>query len=142
MVKETNYIYRKDEKKFNLKQSLSCSDYGIYAAKCLICNHLYVGQTINKFSQRWNSHRKNWTDAINLNFRPTNLINPDEQAIYNHYKKFHPDQIQQKLELPKAFEVTFLEKPAVTNVYVAESMWAADLEAEINVAGLCLPKHR
>ena len=42
----------------------------------------------------------------------------------------------------RAFKVTFVEKPAVTNLDVAESMWAADLEAEINVAGMCLPRHR
>ena len=44
MIKKTNYICRKDRNKFNLKQSLSCSDYGICTAQCLVCNHLYVGQ--------------------------------------------------------------------------------------------------
>ena len=32
----------------------------------------------------------------------------------------------------RSFEVTFVAKPAVTNLDVAESMWAADLEADRN----------
>ena len=42
----------------------------------------------------------------------------------------------------RAFQVTFVAKPAVKNLDVPESMWAEDLGAEINVAGMCLPKHR
>ena len=142
MVQETSSIKRKDGKLFNLKQNLSCSDYGIYVAQCLICNHLYVGQTKNKFSTRWNSHRKNWNDAINSIIKNTNNYNSDEQALFNHYTNYHPEKIdQEKISLARAFTVTFVEKPSTEKLDIAESMWATKLGAEINIARMCLPKH-
>ena len=38
---------------FKLNQSLTCADFGIYVATCVICHEQYVGQTSNKFSKRW-----------------------------------------------------------------------------------------
>ena len=40
-------------KTFKLNLSLTCSDFGIYVAACVICHEQYVGQTSNKFSKRW-----------------------------------------------------------------------------------------
>ena len=39
-------------KTFKLNQSLTCADFGIYVATCVICHEQYVGQTSNKFSKR------------------------------------------------------------------------------------------
>ena len=47
-------------KTFKLNQSLTCADFGIYVATCVICHEQYVGQTSNKFSKRWSTHRSNW----------------------------------------------------------------------------------
>ena len=44
-------------KKFNLKQHLTCKNYGVYMAECKFYKMQYVGQTKNKFSTRWNNHR-------------------------------------------------------------------------------------
>jgi len=40
---------------FPLNQNLTCANFGIYAATCVICHEQYVGQTKNKFSKRWSS---------------------------------------------------------------------------------------
>ena len=45
---------------FKLNQSLTCADFDIYVATCVICHAQYVGQTSNKFSKRWSAHRSNW----------------------------------------------------------------------------------
>jgi len=39
---------------------LTYANHGIYVATCFICHEQYVGQTKNKFSTRWTSHRSNW----------------------------------------------------------------------------------
>ena len=45
---------------FPLNQSLTCADYGIYVAACVLCHEQYVGQTKNKFSKKWSAHSNNW----------------------------------------------------------------------------------
>ena len=53
MVKTVDYITsHSNSKKFNLKQHLTCKNYGIYVAECKFCKMQYVGQTKNKFSTR------------------------------------------------------------------------------------------
>ena len=47
-------------KTLKLNQSLTCADFGIYVATCVMCHEQYVGQTSNKFSKRWSAHRSNW----------------------------------------------------------------------------------
>ena len=49
MVHPVNHIKTAQGKLFFLKQNLTCSNYGIYAAQCKICQKIYVGQTINHF---------------------------------------------------------------------------------------------
>ena len=44
----------------DLNQSLTCADFGIYIATCVICHEQYVGQTSNTFSKIWSAHRSNW----------------------------------------------------------------------------------
>ena len=51
-------------KTFKLNQTLTCADFGIYVATCVICHEQYVGQTSNKFSKRWSAHRSNSTNKI------------------------------------------------------------------------------
>ena len=53
MVHPVNHIKTAQGKLFFLKQNLTCSNYGIYAAQCKICQKIYVGQMINHFSTRW-----------------------------------------------------------------------------------------
>ena len=46
MVPTVNHIKTAQGKLFFLKQNLTCSNYGIYAAQFKICQKIYVGQTI------------------------------------------------------------------------------------------------
>ena len=45
-VKNTNTVTNLHGKTFTLKQNLNCKNYGIYAARCLLCGQFYVGLTI------------------------------------------------------------------------------------------------
>jgi len=47
-------------KYFPLKQNLTCANYGLYVATCVICHEQYVGQSINKSSTKWASHWGAW----------------------------------------------------------------------------------
>jgi len=69
-------------KTFQLKQKLNSTNYGIYMATCTICSKQYVGQTINKFSIRWNAYRSIWNsfDATADN---------DKAALLKHFYKYH-----------------------------------------------------
>ena len=50
MVKKVDYITsHSNSKKFNLKQHLTCKNYGIYVAECIFCKMQYVGQTKTNF---------------------------------------------------------------------------------------------
>ena len=46
----SSIILHSNSKKFNLKQHLTCKNYGIYVAERKFCKMQYVGQTKNKFS--------------------------------------------------------------------------------------------
>jgi len=46
-------------KTFLLNKNLTCANYSLYVATCAICYQQYCGQTVNKFSTRWLSHRSN-----------------------------------------------------------------------------------
>ena len=60
VVHQTSTITAANGKIFALKQTLNCSNYGIYVATCRLCHKQYVGQTINKFPKRWCHHRFIW----------------------------------------------------------------------------------
>lgn len=144
MVEQTNKIKTKEGKSFKLKQRLNCRNFGIYAASCTQCREIYVGQTVNSYSKRWNQHRYQW----NLCYQeetPTeeNLINKDEKALYIHYRKKHRNFIEESnLQLQDAFKITFLESPPASKLDSSESDWISKLNAQINIAKTFLPKIR
>ena len=49
-------------KRLRLHQRLTCRNFGIYLATCIIdnCGKQYVGQTKNSFRERWGGHRSQW----------------------------------------------------------------------------------
>ena len=59
MVPDVSQLLTKT-KTFKLNQSLTCADFGIYVATCVICHEQYVGQTSSKVSKRWSAYRSNW----------------------------------------------------------------------------------
>jgi len=89
-------------KTFPFNQNLTCANYSIYVATCVICHEQYVGQTMNKFSKRWSSHRRNCN-------RPNCKNDKDEVALSRHYSVFHG--IVNKPPVHEAYTVTFVEQP-------------------------------
>ena len=94
-----------ETKTFKLNQSLTCADFGIYVATCVICHEQCVGQTNNKFSKRCSAHRSNWnkqdckTDS-----------DQDQMALSLHYSENHGTI--NKPPLHEAYSVTFVEQPS------------------------------
>jgi len=109
-------------KTFQLKQKLSCTNYGIYVATCTICSKQYVGQTINKFSIRWNAHRSIW------NSFDANADN-DKVALLKHFYKYH--DLTQKPPISQCFEVTFVEQTKANYLEECEDKWFHKIDAEI-----------
>ena len=60
MIDKNNYIRTLENRKIDIKPNLNCKSYGIYSAQYSICKKIYVGQTKNSFSLRWNANRNNW----------------------------------------------------------------------------------
>jgi len=88
-----------------LNQKLTCANHGIYEATCAICHEQYIGQSKNKFSTRWSSHRSNWN-------RPNceiNESNKDNVALLLHFPESHGDV--NKPPIHEAYTVTFAEEP-------------------------------
>ena len=139
MVKETDEIKTKDGKSIKLKQSLNCSDYGIYAGICKICGEIYVGQTATKFNIRWTGHRTLWNETMRTGkeIKKEERLT-DEKALSIHYLKYHKN-INSHITLADAFEIVFLEKPAVHRLDVAEDFWISKMNATINIRKTFLP---
>jgi len=68
-----------------IKQHINCKNYGIYAATCNKCKNLYIGQTMNSLTKRWNAHRNIWKN----NKTKLNHEIKDQFALIIHYSKFH-----------------------------------------------------
>ena len=110
MVQNASELLTKT-KTFKLNQSLTCADFGIYVATCVICREQYVGQTSNKFSKRWSAHRSNWnkqdckTDS-----------DKDQMALSRHYSENH--NTINKPPLHEACIVPFVEQPSCHSGYL------------------------
>ena len=115
---------------FPLRQVLTCANYGIYVATCKLCGEQYVGQTSNKFSKRWNSHRSSW-DTVSLS-------NDQEQVPLLHHV-VHEHKIEKKPKISECFIVTFVEQPSYDYPDICEDKWLNKISASINKHRIILP---
>ena len=121
-------------KTFKLNQSLTCADFGIYVATCVICHEQYVDQTSNKFSKRWSAHRSNWnkqdckTDS-----------DKDQMALSRHYSENH-GTINKPL-LHEACTVTFVDQPSCLSRDICENKWYHLIDAQINIQNMMSQFH-
>ena len=93
-------------------------------ATCTIRSKQYVGQTINKFSIRWNAHRSIWNsfDATADN---------DKAVLLKDFYKYH--DLTQKPPISQCFEVTFVEQPKASYLEECEDKWLHKIDVEINI---------
>ena len=119
------------------KYELNCGDYGIYAARCKICQEVYVGQTCTSFSTRWTGHRSTWAK---FNFKDDGRN--DKTALCRHYAKLHCKVFKRKPAISDCFEVFFVDKPPRHKLDVFEAKWLKLLNATINIDKMILPKYR
>ena len=137
MVEPTSFITTNTGKVFKLKQSLTCKNYGIYAAQCNICKEIYVGQTKNRFSTRWTTHRCIWKNYTN----PQNL--EEKAALLSHYTDKHSIILHNKPNIESCFKVIFLHEPKnIKLLDFYESKWMQKLNSKINLNNSILPNFR
>ena len=117
MVQNTNFIKSKNGKIIQLKQNLNCTNFGIYAASCNICSEIYIGQTINRFSVRWNS----------------NTLDSEKAALLIHYHKNHTDLPYKNKPISECYTVTFLQQPSNSSLDICESRWIRLLDTSITI---------
>ena len=127
-----------------LKNKLNCKNYGIYGAECKICKELYVGQTKNKYSTRWSSHRTKWNKLklANNQKEAKDTSNQDDAALITHYRKYHKDISIKELDIADAFGVFFIEQPKPHALDIKENYWISKMMASINIAKTFLPKFK
>ena len=148
MVMECNQVKDKNGRMERIRQSLNCKDYGIYAANCKICEDVYVGQTCDRFSKRWSTHRSTWNGLVNgrLQFDGEDGLknDGDKGALYAHYWIKHKDKLlkTKQFNIADAYTVKFLEKPSRNRLNVAENFWIGKLNAKINMAKTFLPLYK
>ena len=126
MIHQTSTITAANEKIFALKQTLDCSNYGIYMATCRLCHKQYIGQTINKFLNAGAT-----TDLFGINLNTTIL------AIKQYYYTITTPSIQNQI-LPIVFCNVCREPPRhLLSIY--ENIWLDQLNATINTNKMLLP---
>jgi len=130
MVPKVTALHSKG-KLFPLRQVLTCTNYGIYVATCKLCGEQYVGQTSNKFSKRWNSHRSSWNTV--------NLSDDQEQVPLLHHV-VHEHKIEKKPKISECFIVTFVEQPSYDYLDICEDKWLNKISASINKHRIILPR--
>ena len=123
-------------KTFPLNQKLTCANHGIHVATCVICHIPYVGQTKNKFSMRWSSHRNNW-NRPNCEFVESNK---DKVALLRHFAESHGDVSKSRIH--EAYTFTFVEEPNSPSSDFCEDKWHHKLDAQINIQNMILPRAR
>ena len=134
MVTPVNTIKTKQGKQVFLKQNLTCSNFGIYAAQCKICKNIYVGQTKIAFSTRWSGHRRIWNSKIIEK-------HSDRAALLIHYHTEHKHVINSHPVISSCFDVIFLEGPKdFSKPDFLESDWINRLYAQINITKTVLSK--
>ena len=131
-ISMVNYteVLETPSKTFQPKQKLNCTNYGSYVATCTICSKQYVGQTINKFSIRWNAHRSIWNsfDATADN---------DKAALLKHSCNYQ--DLTQKTPISQCFKVTFVKQPKASYLEECEDKYFHKIDAEINIKKTILP---
>ena len=134
MIQTVNAVTNKDGISVHLFQNLNCSNFGIYAAQCTICNQLYIGQTKNKFSVKWTAHRS----FRNNKFSEYN--NTDQAALLKHCHNYHYSTHENKPKISDCFNVIFLEEPQNTNrLDICESRWIHKLRQKLILNRLFYP---
>jgi len=123
-------------KTFPLNQKLTCANHGIYVATCVICHEQYVGQTNNKFSMRWSSHRSN-SIRPNCEFDQNNK---DKVALLRHFSESHGDVC--KPPIHQACPVTFVEEPNSPSLDFCVDKWYHRLDIQIIIQNMILPRVR
>ena len=147
MVVESDEIVRKDGVRIRIKQRIDCRDGGIYVAKCRVCEEVYVGQTSNRFSCRWNGHRAVWKEMVakgKIGYKHSVEYN-DGCALFLHYAKSHEEALWKGkntsgMEISEAYEVIFVEKVTGRRLDTAESFWITKVNAKININKTYLPR--
>ena len=120
-------------KTIQLTQKLTCKNFGIYVATCILCNAQYVGQTVNKFSVRWAAHRSTWN---NFNLEQEG----DQVALLRHFATFH--SIKDEPNIYDCFTVTLVEQPRHDTLDACEDKWFHKIGATINIQNTILPKFK
>ena len=145
MVLATEKLVLPGGKTIPIKARVTCKDQGVYAAKCLQCSQFYVGQTKNAFSTRWSSHRFNW-NKMNKSGEEPKISKEDslkdQNALFIHYRRYHPDKLHTNLLLSEAYRVIFIEKTAASKLDIRENYWIGKLDAKINISKTYLPKYK
>jgi len=132
MVCQESYL-NTPKGRFKLKQRLTCANYGIYVATCVLCGEQYVGQTKNKFSVRWTAHRSHWAKKQSGN---------DVGALNKHYHTKHSETIHSSTSFSASYKVTFVEQPPCEDLDWCEDKWLHRINASINLGKMILPDSR
>ena len=128
MVPRVSQIMSKT-KTFPLNQNLTCANYGIYVATCVLCHEQYVGQTKNKFSKSWSAHHTNWNRSNDKN---------EEVALSRQHALFHGNV--NKPPIHEAYIVFFVEQPNFHSLNICKDKWYNQLDAQINIHSMILPR--
>ena len=63
---------------------------------------MYIGQTMNRFSVRWNTHRHIWNNST---------LDSEKATLSIHYHKNHTDFSCKNKPISECYTVTFLQQP-------------------------------
>ena len=124
-------------KRLRLHQRLTCRNFGIYLATCIIdnCGKQYVGQTKNSFRERWGGHRSQWKKSA--------TSDTDAAALNNHFRDDHSRNNTHKPEIYDAFRIQFLQQPSTAEFLdQCEDIWDKRITPALNIQRMVTPRFK
>ena len=158
MVEELKGKFKVANRTYKFTKELDCaSSCGIYLAICTVpdCIAVYIGQTVNKFSTRWNAHRSSWiNDSIQPKLDPVIAkraekyeLPTDKTALLDHYRSNHTRLLKTFITnfpitkgFDKSFSVIFVDQTTKGNLDQLEDNWKQKFKSiNINRCAIITP---
>jgi len=97
---------------------------------CVICNQQYDGQTVNKVTKTWSSHRDIWN-------KPDNRDDTDQMALSRNNTMFHG--ILNRPPFYNSYNVIFIEQRSFNSLNTCEDEWLNKPNAQFSTQSMMLP---
>ena len=125
VVSNKDYVYGPNQKTIKTAKGQCKTRCLIYHARCVLCEKVYAGKTVQKLHERVNGHRNKYYDCLNYKGDRRDL--DEEDHILGLHLFFHHNQ-RDRMSFNKNFKFTILERCNPLNIDLKEHLWIQRLK--------------